>query len=202
MTSVAFARSVMRALAELRGPEATAPLSPRDWALLFDWERRGVPLATILEALREGPPARRGRRTRLRGPLRLSDVAPSVEEAWEVLRSGEAAPAPSAPPAARNPLDAWRDALGTVDRASPLAAVLSDLLGRAASGAEPRELDRELDERIEALASEGDRDAIASEVTGELAPFRELLAADVLAATRTLAIRDRLRRKLGLPRIS
>jgi len=201
MTSVAYSRSVMRLLAELRGPDATVSLSPRDWALLFDWERRGVPLATVLEALREGPPDRRSRRGRA-GPLRVSDVASAVEEAWQVLRSGRSTPAGAGPTRALASAGTWREVHGSLDPASPLAALLDGLLARAERGADPAHLDGELDEGVTGAAPADARQAVEAEVERDLAPFRSLMSPDALGATRTLAVRDRLRARLGLRRIS
>ena len=201
MTSLGYARSVLRALAEIRGPEASAVLSPRDWALLLDWERRGIPLATVLEVLSEGPAKRRSRRAP-GGPPRLAEIAVAVEEAWQVLRAG-AAPREGAPiPDEPEPRRRWEDALSRLDPAAPAGRLLGDLLARLRAGEAPEGLDAALDDALDAVAPERERAGITAEVERELAPFRPLMTPDAFAATRALTVRERLRKALGLPRIS
>jgi hypothetical protein len=200
VTSTGYARSVMRVLAEIRGPEAAVALTPRDWALLLEWESRGVPLATVLEALRDAPGRRRSRRAP-RGPLRLSDVAPAVEEAWQVLRSGSLAPA-APEPTSEETAEIWVQALEAAEPASPLASLLEALLARWRLGARAEDLDAALDEGLAGAAPKHLREDVESEVRRELAPFRSLMAPDAFAATHALTVRDRLRKALRLPRIS
>jgi hypothetical protein len=201
VTSLGYARSVLRALTELRGPEASVALSPRDWALVLDWERRGIPLAIVLEALREGPGRRRSRRA-LPGPPRLTEIATAVEEAWEVVRAGAAPTDGPVPPSAGASAASWEDALRAMDPSSSLAALLGGLLARLRAGADPEDLDAALDDGLAGAAPGEIRAAVEADVGRELAPFRALMTPDAFAATHALTVRDRLRKTLGLPRIS
>jgi hypothetical protein len=178
-------------------------LSPRDWAFLYDWEERGVPLDTVVEALAEGPRDARGRARRRRGPITLAAIAPSVEEAWQVLRAGRTAPADPSPPVERgNRVSVWRAALDGLPPGSRLGALLESLLGRLDAGEDRTTLDRDLDAALPGVVEREIVERVEAEVAGSLAPFRASMTEDAFARTRQVAIRDQLRKMLRLPRIS
>jgi hypothetical protein len=135
-------------------------------------------------------------------PLRLSDVAQVVEEAWQVLRAGSSAPSASAAPAPEPTTGSWEEALRSIEPASPLAALVEDLLARSRAGASAADLDAALDAAIVEAAPSAVREGIDSEVARELAPFEGLMDREAFVATHALTVRDRLRETLRLPRIS
>lgn len=189
----AYARAVEEALARARGRPSV--LSPRDWARVADWCGRGVPLALVLEAVEEVASRMRRRGGELRG---LAPVAPAVEESWKVVeggRSGAAAPVYD-PPA---PSATWRRARESRSEEDPLARWLTEADGRLLAGASPEALEDELDARLSGLAGEARVTRVSADVDRALAPFRGRMTEEVFTATRLRALRDGLRRALGLP---
>lgn len=192
--SAAYVRAVEKAWEDLRGRAVV--LSPRDWALASDWAARGVPLACVLEALRE---AKRRRRT----PTSLTRLAPVVEEAWRVVREGRAErPLERREPQATvDPLDPWRAA----SRAAAPGSALRDLLDRAIAlaeaGSDLADADRFVDERLADAVPTAMADEARSEADRALAPFRARMSPDVLEATRRRSVSDRLRARIGLERL-
>lgn len=192
-----YARRIAAALEEAGA--GSAVLSPKDWALIDDWHTRGVPLALVLETLRErqgrpGTLARRGLRT----------IAAAVEDSWETVHEGRApgrTARESGAPTATARIASWRRARRRAAN-EPLGRVLGRLLDRAARGGDPAELDRLLDAELEAVC-EVDLLAEARAAAGRaLARYRGRMSEAALEASRRRFVLDRIRAELELPRLA
>lgn len=102
-----FCREVERAFVARRG--GASVVSPADWQLILDWERRGVPLPVVVEGIRRAF----DRRAAASGRLGLRACARSVEAAFADYRRRRAglpetvaASGPPAPPSPAEPPDA------------------------------------------------------------------------------------------------
>lgn len=102
-----FCREVERAFVARRG--GASVVSPADWQLILDWERRGVPLPVVVEGIRRAF----DRRAAASGRLGLRACARSVEAAFADYRRRRAglpetaaASGPPAPPSSAEPPDA------------------------------------------------------------------------------------------------
>ncbi|HEX5044053.1 MAG TPA: hypothetical protein VFV75_14185 [Candidatus Polarisedimenticolaceae bacterium] len=189
----AYARAVEQALAGVRGRPGV--LSPRDWARVADWCARGIPLPLVLEALEEV-----GSRMRRRGGevRSLALVAPGVEESWSAVqrgRPGLPVEVPEAPDAA----SAWRRLRERRSEEDALARWLEQADARLRAGSAADELEEELDALLPDLAGDARAARVRADVDRALAPFRARMTEDVFTATRRRALRDGLRRALGLP---
>ena len=102
-----FCREVERAFVARRG--GASVVSPADWQLILEWERRGVPLPVVVEGIRRAF----DRRAAASGRLGLRACARSVEAAFADYRRRRAglpetaaASGPPAPPSPAEPPDA------------------------------------------------------------------------------------------------
>jgi hypothetical protein len=194
----AYARSVERELSRLRAKPVL--LSPRDWALVSEWHARGIPLAAVLEVMEEA--ASRSRWKKTPETRSLAYFAPAVEEAWEVLRAGRLAPASVAMPARTDGVAVWEEASRALPGTSPLALLLQRLLDGVRSGGDAVAADRELDACLLEAAPREIVERVEADTSRALAPFLARMDPEVLDRTRSIGVVDRLRRALGLPRIS
>jgi len=192
-----YVRAVERVLTRLNGRGAV--LSPRDFALLSRWQREGVPLGTVLEALETA-----GRRPRSRGLVTLAYASAAVSDAWAVIREGRA---PAIKPRALASISLeearrrWAAASQSVALGSGLGDLLRALVRRLDAGEEPERLDLDLDRELPgavsgAVLAEADRSARARIATG-VRPAQEASEAAVRRA-----VVDRLRHSLDLPRLA
>ena len=174
-------------------------LSRRDWSRIEDWYAAAIPLGLIDEVIAEAAtPDRRGKR-----PRRLSDLAGRVEQAWAVVVEGRvAADGSTTGPVSFDPTACWDRRIEGEPVGSALAGLLEELLSRFRAGEAPSLVDDELDRRLDAVVDPLTDEAVEREVDRELAPYVDRLNADQLAATRSKARVQRLRRRLDLPRLA
>ena len=189
----AYARAVEEALGRARGRPSV--LSPRDWARVADWCARGVPLPLVLEALDEVASQLRRRGGEVRG---LGLVAPAVEESWRAVERGRPGVAVEVE-APEEPAAAWRRARDVRSGKDALARWLQEAEDRLQTGAAKGVLEEELDHLLPDLAGEAHVAQVSSDVDRALAPFRARMSEETFTATRQRALRDGLRRVLGLP---
>jgi hypothetical protein len=198
----AYVRHVERAWSSIA--ERPLVLSPREFALLTRWHRRGIPVAAVREALAEKAPSRAARAGRGR-LVSLTQVAAAVEESWTAVLEGRAG-APSAfqvrADHAPARADRWRERLAREPQGSALADVLSGLLRHAQDAQPARALDEELDRLLPAAIPDALRQELLVELDGELEPFRARLPEANLQAARRRALIERARARLGLPRLA
>ena len=187
----AYARAVEEALARARGRPSV--LSPRDWARVADWCARGVPLPLVLEALEEVATRVRRRGGEVRG---LALIAPAVEESWRTVERGRPGTATAAPAL---PGPSWRRARKVRGEEDALSRWLGEADARLRAGSPEGELEEELDALLPDLAGEARVARVGADVDRALAPFRSRMTEEVFTATRGRALRDGLRRALGLP---
>jgi hypothetical protein len=172
-------------------------VSPREFAAVDDWRRRGIPLAVVLEAL--GAAGKRSGRP----PKSLTALARAVEEAYAVVASGRIATAatPSAP-ARSDARRAWESALTGCRPDAPLYALLTRLLADEANGVPASQIDAVLDESLPRAVSESQLAGARAETLAALAPFRPRMSEDEFRSTLARALAERLRVMLALPRLS
>jgi hypothetical protein len=160
-----------------------------------------VPLAVILEALQDA--AARARRRGADGPRSLSYLSKAVDESWDLIRSGRLDPLAGRDGAGSiaDARSAWSRARDDAGDGSRLHRRLGELLRRLEGGEDPDRVDRELERSLLDDAPAELVERIRHEVAEELAPFRNRLPPERLAASSHRAVRARLRRVLGLPRL-
>lgn len=182
-------------------------LSPREWKLVCDWHRRGIPLAVIREALEEKPA--RGRRSR--PPRSLSYFSAAVEDGWSAIvegRVGAEGPHPAAADAAPTPgggstADRWRrwlDERRTAAETGQVARLVETLLEAHERGVEVGRLERRLDDGLAAAAPPQLLARVEREVEARMARHEGSMPADRFRETARRATLELLRRALGLPR--
>ncbi len=194
-----YARAVERALTRLGGRPVV--LSPRDFALLSGWRRRGVPLGTVLEALEAA-----ARRSASRGTApSLIYAARAVEEAWDVVRTGRA---PTLPVREGRPLSLegargrWSAAMGRAPDRSPLGGLLARLLDRLDRGEDPARVDLDLDEELPGAVPGPLLARVQRDVRTRLVPFHGRMGEGAWSGTVRRAVADGLRAALDLPRLA
>ncbi len=126
-------------------------LSPKDWTLIRGWREGGIPVDTVVRAVREAFEKRRARGQA--GKISsIAYCANAVEELWEMERRGLVGKAHEAPPAGANApargekslallsdrLRAMSDALATMDGAEDLLRRVSGAGAAGSAGAAPR----------------------------------------------------------------
>lgn len=186
-----YHRTIEEAWARLKSRPGL--LSPREFAVIEEWRRRGIPAALVVDVF----DARRRSGASLRS---LSYLAAAVDEAWRTVAAGRAA-APASKEPAKASSETWDAALARSDLSPALRALLTRLLASFRKDDDPRALDAELDEALPRLAP-ADLIAAAERETSEaLAPFRGRMPAAELAKTYLRGRADRLRAALGLHRM-
>jgi hypothetical protein len=207
-------RSIERYWAQL--VQRPIVLSPGEWSMLCDWHERGVPLSLVKEVMEERQARRSSRRKSGESGLRsLRYIAPAVEEAWgvvvqgrladahaEVRGAGEGVAGESEARSTARASEAWAHCRQRAPEDSALRDLLCELLDRLERGAVPEELDVELDSRLTSTVPEALRQVAEDDVDARLAPHRQRMDPSIFQETRRRAVVDRLRRSLGLPRLS
>jgi hypothetical protein len=192
----AYGRAVVEIWLRLTGRAQI--LSPRDWSVVTAWHARGVPLALVRETFESEV----DRLQRARGPAALAAL---IDEAWTtVLRGRLSASGPGAAggPTAAAVLAAWRERRQAEPAGSLLGRLLDEVLARSERSHDPEQLDRTLDGALLELAGSAQIARIAADVERNLADYRGRMTAATYATTRDRALRERLRRAFGLPRLS
>lgn len=199
-------------------------LSPSDYRVARRWHEEGVPLDLVLRTLDEWFERRRERAEQSVGEevpkvWGLRQVRPAVDGAWKRLR------ALTAPGDRRAP-----EGVETIDvpaRVASLKAALEEALATAL-GEAPAARER-LAARLDALAGESDprrveeglgavenealgallgvlgaeeRAELEAQVDRALAPLAERMTRDEAEATRERLLRQRVRRRAGMPTLS
>ena len=190
----AYAREVERRWSRLH--ERPVILSPKDWALLSDWQARGVPLWILDEAMQAAVERRSGREP----PRSLAYLAPAVEEAWGLVLEGRRRDEPLPRPPAADPRRRWQE-VALEQPGSPLAELVGGLLERLDAGEAAAAIDEELDRGLAPAVGPERVAPITALVERELSPFAERMTPAILAETTRAAVVLRLRRELGLPRL-
>lgn len=169
-----YYRTIARALLERRG--APLLLSPRDQALVADWEARGIPLRVVLEAIGRAFETLRQRGRGTRG-VSLAVCARHVDEAFAQHRDrrtgGRAAASPSRPDKrgrARREIEAAL--AGLPPEAARIASLFKEALGVLEA---PRpddsvleRIDAEVDELLWSRATAEEKAAAEAEARREL----------------------------------
>lgn len=188
--------------------------------MLCDWHARGVPLSLVREIMEERLARHSSKRARGDAGLRsLRYIAPAVEEAWQVIVSGRTAEAHAeieqAQPADAGVLGSttdgqarvatrrrWQACRSSAPEDGALRQLLDELLQRLEHRTPGAEVDRVLDTHLLAAVSAELRRTAECDVDEELAGYRGRMDPATLGATRQRAVVERLRRLLGLPRLS
>jgi hypothetical protein len=197
---ITYVRALERQLERFHEPPFV--LSPKDWALAEDWHGRGVPLELVVECL-EAAAERRPRGRRPRRPPLLAHVKAEVEEGWTVIRQGRL-PAAGAGKPVQVPGDAralWERAAERAGAATALGRLLSELLARLREGADADAIDARLERELVQVVPEGLVEEVRRGAAAEILPFRGRWDPATFEAACERALRSRLRRRLGLPRL-
>jgi hypothetical protein len=173
-------------------------VSPREFEVIDTWRRRGIPLAVVLEAIRDFGTRRSGR-----APRSLSALAHAVHEAWAAVASGRSAPpVADARPERSDARRAWQEALARCAENTPLHTLLSSVLSEEANGVAPDALDAALDASLPAAAPVELVGRVTDETARALGGFGERMTSGEFQKTFSRALADRLRAELGLPRLA
>lgn len=197
--STSFVRAVEARLESIL--QRPVVLSPKDWSTLALWHARGIPLPLILETLDEVAAKKRGGH-----PRSLRYFVRAVEESWQAVVDGRAI---------RHRNADGRDSSGSESREAPwtaamrsgglppaLAGLLGDLREDLARGVESTTVDEALDRALAAGAVAPDVHREARESAFEaLREYRDRMPPDAWEKTLERAVVERLRRRLGLPRL-
>lgn len=169
-----YYRTIARAFLERRG--APLLLSPRDQALVADWEARGIPLRIVLEAIGRAFEALRERGRGTRG-VSLAFCARHVDEAFGQHRdrgaggrAAAAAPRPDKRGRARREIEAALAGLppDEVQTASLLREALAVLEGPGPDGSALERIDAEIEELLWSRATTAEKAAAEAEARREL----------------------------------
>jgi hypothetical protein len=193
----ATVRTYVRALEQSLSRSADRPVvfSSRDWELAARWHDSGIPLGLVLDILEE----RADRAVRS-----LAYIAPRVLEAWNAVLAGRVSGREETGPqteGAGDPAGAWRRVLQGESGATPLRRLLEHLLESLDAGGDPSTVDRLLDEGIAEAAPRPLREEVEAEAGRVLEPYRSRMAPEVFQATLVRSVRDRIRKRLRLPRL-
>jgi hypothetical protein len=200
-----YARAVERSWAELCGRAVI--LSPRDWALVDEWHRRGIPLQIIQEAIAAAAERRSGAKPS-EPPRGLSYIAPAVEDAWRVILEGRLSdPVEDDSPGGVGasdgpPIERWRACMEREAEGSALRRLLGELIEAHHRDAPLHALEARLDAELSGAAPAELRRRVEEEVAEQLNPYRNRMKPEVLESTRRRAVAARLRDRLGLPELT
>mgnify|MGYP001293318743 CR=1 FL=1 len=169
-----YYRTIARAFLERRG--APLLLSPRDQALVADWEARGIPLRIVLEAIGRAFEALWGRGRGTRG-VSLAVCSRHVDEAFAQHRdrgaggrAAAAAPRPDKRGRARREIEAALAGLPPeeVRAASLLREALAVLEAPGPDGSALERIDAEIEELLWSRATAAEKAAAEAEARREL----------------------------------
>jgi hypothetical protein len=191
-----YVRAVERAWSALL--ERPTVVSPREFEAIEDWRRRGVPLAVVLEVIRDF-----GKRRSGRAPKALTALSRAVDEAYAAVTAGRAGPPP---PDARllrsDALRVWEAVRERCREGSPLHVLLTRLVSGAAKGESGHAIDAALDAALPGAVPDEMLRAATERTEQALQDFRRRMSDDEFRKTRARALADRLRETLELPRLS
>jgi len=191
-----YIRAVEAAWSKALGRPAV--VSPREFEAIDAWRRRGIPLTVVLEVIADAGKRRSG------GPGKaLTGLARAVDEAWSVVAAGRATPeAVGVLPARSDARHAWQACLDRCAEDAPLRGLLVTLLAREAAGAAGPALDDALDLALPGTVPADVLAQAADDTERGLRAFRGRMSDEEFKATMTRALADRLRARLGLPRVA
>jgi hypothetical protein len=191
-----YVRAVERAWSALL--ERPAVVSPREFQAIDGWRRRGIPLAVVLEVIRDF-----GKRRSGRAPKSLTALSRAVDEAYAAVTAGRAGPPPADARLPRSDaLRAWETVLERCREGSPLHVLLTRFVSEAAKGESVHTIDAALDAMLPGAVPD-EMLATATERTERaLREFRRRMSDDEFRKTFVRALADRLRETLELPRLS
>ena len=186
-----YYQSIARAFLERRGPPLL--LSPRDQALIGDWEARRIPLRIVLEAIGRTFDGLRSRGRGTRG-VSLAACARHADEAFAQYRDrvaggrDAAAPRPDKRERARREITKALDGLPPEDGriAALLRAALAVLDEARPDEAGLERIDAEIEELLWSRATAAERAAAEAEARRELRGRRAAGSAD---AVRRIVVR-------------
>lgn len=202
-----YFRTIEEAFVELRG--APLLLSPEDWQIAREWWERGVPAAFVVEEL-EKVFRRREETGTTEKVHRLKYVAGAIDAAWkereDLLATGARGPATPTVEvgtairrlAARLPsdldgLELWRRRLvDLAERGEESGKVEEDL----------EQLEREILRAVRQSLTPSERREIREAVDTALKPVRDRLTDAEADRLRRRRVREALRDRIGLPRLS
>jgi hypothetical protein len=191
-----YIRAVEAAWSKVLGRPAV--VSPREFAAIDGWRRRGVPLTVVLEVIGEA-----GKRGSGGSGKALTGLARAVEDAWSVVAAGRVTQeAAGSLPARSDARHAWQACLARCPEGVPLRTLLVALLAQEAGGVPGPALDAALDDALPGAVPAVTLKAAREETDGALRAFRGRMSDEELQATFARALVDRLRATLGLPRLA
>jgi hypothetical protein len=166
-------------------------LSPKDWLLIRGWRERGVPVDTVVRAVRETFEKRR-----VRGQAgKISSISyceNAVEEQWEMERRGLVGKASAVASAAANPEK-------IAERLQRLARDLADASTRETRGIERTFFERKIDgvrEKLLALAPDAGFDTLEEKLSRLESSFLRSFEQALEPSVRALVV-DRVSSALG-----
>lgn len=163
------------------------------------WHARGIPLGIVLEVLEDLFSKKR----KTAPPRSLAYVAGAVEEAWEAIRSGRIVPSPEAEASrGKDPIELWRRARDDPASPSALRQLLDRLIREVEAGKERRLADRVLDEALVSVAPPTMVAQASAEAEGALEEGGETPSDRDFRRSPAAVIVERLRRRIGLPRLA
>lgn len=198
-------------------------LSPIDWALMEDWEKRGVPLHVVLRGIEkvfDNQDAKSGRRRTVKGLNYCREEIEAQYEEWLERQVGKNT-AESAPPDAENsPFSA--DSIG--EHFSRVSAELQNAIEKAGGelkevlarvGARLAELSKDyadaenlenslsdLEKLIDAALLKTRDEELTTQITKNLASYKNKMEAEVYERTFELMLLKELRARAEIPRLS
>lgn len=204
-------------------------LSPLDWALMEDWEKRGVPLHVVLRGIEKVFDNQNGQTTRRRTVKGLGYCREEIEAQYEEWRERQIGKNDGAqensPPAESETFadDSVREHLARVSEElnsvlkksdGDLRAVLERVSGRLADLRAEQENDAEHLEKslseLENMIDEALLEAVESpkfeplkkQITKNLASYKSKMESEAYERTFNLMLLKELRENAGIPRLS
>jgi hypothetical protein len=191
-----YIRAVEAAWSKLLGRAAV--VSPREFAAIDAWRRRGIPLSVVLEVI-----AGAAKRRSLKAPRSLTALSDAIESAWATVASGRAATgAPDRGPQRDDALRAYERAAARLPDASPLHVALSRWLDDARRGGDDGAADAALDALLPGAVSGELLERATRNTRRDLEGFRSRMSAEEFKTLLARAIVDALRAEFALPRLS
>ena len=185
-------------------------LSPKDWRTAQEWHRQGIPLDLVERTLEELFAQRRERGTEGKVSS-LRYCVPRVEAAWAALRE-LTAPGERTPEAESRPVELGSrlvELAASLPEELPGREGLAERIEALAELGDPRVVEERLaeieDEAVDALLADlrpRERKALEAQVDRTLATLAGRVPENEAERTRDRLLRQRVRRKAGLPPLS